>query len=506
MIYHILIVDDEAAIKKGLSMLIQKALPNCVIDGTASDGAEAITQIQKSAPDIVITDIKMPICNGLELSKYLFENYPDIKIIMLTGFADFAYAQTAIQYRVSEYLLKPTSKEKLVDTITKIQAEISELRKNRGFLQKNSAVFLERALNEVAFGSVSDEYISTIASCWPANHSMYYCISFQSKTQDTSEKGIITLIRNILEQQLQTSFIYRYGSAINCLYFTDSKNDALSFAQDTSKLCNLLYGVTVSAGVSYEKSQLNEIPDASKEALSALMSNFFTGNHVGEFESSKNDMTHQATPIYRTELYALEKALEDLDFTTSRKIIGGVFDSFRPNHISSSQVKYVTGQIYYVLTRIIFQNNLPEERTEFLLLLDRSTDAEKLKEFLFEMLQNIEQSLKQARKHTNQLIRNATSYIALHLSEDLSLESIADAVNANPSYLSRIFSKECGETITEYITRVRIEKAKELLRSSDYFVYQVSEATGFNDPAYFSTIFKKYTGMSPKEYKHNHTP
>lgn len=504
MIYHILIVDDEAAIKKGLSMLIQKALPNCVIDGTASDGAEAIALIQKSAPDIVITDIKMPVCNGLELSKFLFENYPDIKIIMLTGFADFAYAQTAIQYRVSEYLLKPTSKEKLVGAITKIQAEISELRKNRGFLKKNSAVFLERALNEVAFGSVSDEYISTIASCWPAAQTIYYCISFQSKTQDAPGKSNITLIRNILEQQLQTSFIYRYGSAINCLYFADNKNDALSFAQDTANLCNLLYGVTVSAGVSCEKSQLNEIPDASKEALSALTSNFFTGSHVGVFESSKNDIAHQAAPIYRTDLYTLEKALEDLDFSASRKIIDDVFDSFRPNHISSSQVKYVTGQIYYILTRIILQNSLPEGKTEFLNLLDRSSDAEILKEYLLEMLRNIEQSLKQARKHTNQLIRNATNYISGHLAEALSLEVIADAVNVNPSYLSRIFSKECGETITEYITRVRIEKAKELLRLSNHYIYQVSEATGFNDPAYFSTIFKKYTGFSPKEYKNKY--
>lgn len=288
------------------------------------------------------------------------------------------------------------------------------------------------------------------------------------------------------------------------MYFADNKNDALSFAQDTANLCNLLYGVTVSAGVSREKSQLNEIPDASKEALSALTSNFFTGSHVGVFESSKNDIAHQAAPIYRTDLYTLEKALEDLDFSASRKIIDDVFDSFRPNHISSSQVKYVTGQIYYILTRIILQNSLPEGKTEFLNLLDRSSDAEILKEYLLEMLRNIEQSLKQARKHTNQLIRNATNYISGHLAEALSLEVIADAVNVNPSYLSRIFSKECGETITEYITRVRIEKAKELLRLSNHYIYQVSEATGFNDPAYFSTIFKKYTGFSPKEYKNKY--
>lgn len=506
MIYHILIVDDETAIKKGLSMLIQKALPNCVIDGTASDGAEAIAIIKKSPPDIVITDIKMPVCNGLELSHFLFENYPDIKIIMLTGFADFAYAQTAIQYRVSEYLLKPTSKEKLVEAITKIQAEISAIRKNRGFLQKNTAVFLERALQEIASGSILDEYVSTIASCWPVDSSNYYCISFQSKTQDVPSKGTITLIRNILEQQLQTSFIFRYSNAINCLYFTNSADSALLFAQETVNLCNFLYSVSVSAGISRERIKLDEIPGASKEALTALMSNFFSGKNVGVFDSLNSELEHHTIPIYRTDLFTLEKALENMDFTSSKQIIHSIFDSFQPNHISSSQVKYVAGQIYYVLTRIILQNSLPEDKTEFLALLDKSTNAEKLRTYLLQMLSNIEQALKQAMKHTNQLIRNATGYISQHLSEDLALETIADAVNTNPSYLSRIFSKECGETITEYITRMRIEKAKELLRLSDYFIYQVSEATGFNDPTYFSTIFKKYTGLSPKEYKQNHLP
>lgn len=237
MIYHILIVDDEAAIKKGLSMLIQRSLPNCVLDGTASDGAEAIEIIKKAPPDIVITDIKMPVCNGLELSRFIYENYPDIKIIMLTGFADFEYAQTAIKYRVSDYLLKPTSKDKLLDAITKIQSEISELRKKRGFLQKNSFLFVERALQEVASGTVTDEYYDSISSCWPDENSSYYCISLQCKDGESHEKSHTTLIRSILEQQLQDSFVFRYNNAVNCLYFCKQgdvaqEHKVITFAQE----------------------------------------------------------------------------------------------------------------------------------------------------------------------------------------------------------------------------------------------------------------------------------
>ena len=506
MIYHILIVDDESAIKKGLSMLIQKALPNCVIDGTASDGAEAIELIQKSPPDIVITDIKMPVCNGLELSRFLYENYPDIRIIMLTGFADFEYAQTAIQYRVSDYLLKPTSKNKLVDAISKIQAELEQTRKKRGFLQKNSALFLEHALQEIASGSFTEEYQQKILSCWPADKSHFYCVSFQSKSMDNSEKNQIALIRGILEQQLQDHFIFRHNNAINCLFF-DNQDEAhnklpvMNFAQEIAKLSSLLYGVVLSAGISMSKDSLHDIPAASGEAHSARLSNFFTGKSISVYNPLSFAPAHHSGKIFRKELFELEKALADQNYLAVTVLIQEIFSSFRSNHITASQAKYISGQIYYILTRVLLQNDIPEVQTDFLSSLEKSTNADDLQRDLLQIVDQIRQAVLRSGKQMSQIIRNTTEYIAKHLTDDLALETIAEAVSANPSYLSRVFKKECGETLTEYITRMRIEKAKELLRLPDYFVYQVSEATGFHDPAYFSTLFKKYAGISPKEYQ-----
>lgn len=506
MIYHILIVDDETAIKKGLAMLIQRSFPNCVIDGTASDGAEAIEIIQQSPPDIVITDIKMPVCNGLELSRYLHENYPDIKIIMLTGFADFEYAQTAIKYRVSDYLLKPTSKDKLVAAITKIQGEIEELRRKRGFLLKNSALYKERALQEIASGAGAAEYLDGISPYWPDGHQGYYCISFQCRNGESQEKNHITLIRTILEQQLQDNFIFRYNNAIHCLFFPDKSTSqnadrVVSFSQEIVHLSTLLYGVSVSAGISQRKLLLEELSDASMEAHSALLSNFFSGQNVSLYRPDSFPAAEQAGPVAGKDLFELEKALDEQDYSASRAIIQRMFAGFHTNHVSSAQVKYISGQISYILSRAAKQKGFPEAQTEFFLQLEHSTKAEDLQNSLLQMVDQIQRSVLQTGKQMSQIIRNTTEYIALHVSDDLSLETIADAVNTNPSYLSRIFKKECNETLTEYITRMRIEKAKELLRLPDYFVYQVSESTGFHDPAYFSTTFKKYTGISPKEYK-----
>lgn len=507
MIYHVLIVDDETSIKKGLSMLIRKALPNCIVDGTASDGIEAMEMIKNSPPDIVITDIKMPVCNGLELSRFLFENYPDIKIIMLTGFADFEYAQTAIKYRVSDFLLKPTSKDKLVEAITKIQAEIIDLRRKQNFLINNTALFLERALQELASGTFQDEYVNTITSSWPFDNSYYYCISFQCKKQEALGKDHITSIRSILEQQLQSNFIFRYNDAINCLFFTKEAgqpDEVVSFTLEISNLCKLLYGVTVSAGISDAKSTLDDLSTASMEAYSALLSNFFSGKAVGLSNPSNLPSVRQTGLIYRSELFEIEKALDNQNYSSVKEIVQSIFTSFQTNHVSSSQVKYLSGQIYYVLTRVQLHNSLTEAQTDYLALLEHSTNADDLQRSLLQVVTQIEQSVNRRQKHMNQMIHNTATYISQHLTDDLSLEAIADAVNANPSYLSRVFKRECNETITEYITHMRIEKAKELLLS-DKLIYMVAESTGFHDPAYFSTTFKKYTGMSPKEFKQKHT-
>lgn len=505
MVYHVLIVDDESAIKRGLKQLIQKIAPNCVIDATASDGLEAIEIVKQCHPDIVITDIKMPGCNGLELSRYLYENYPEIKIIMLTGFADFAYAQTAINYRVCEFLLKPTSKDKLFEAIAKAQKEIREKREQSGILKQNIVLFREKILQEIVAGAQLDDFGDAYSNYFPHNIEHYFCVAFKTRSTMAKSKNNLTLVRNILEQQLEDQYIFRYGDTINCLYLISSPVNAACervklFAVDIVKLCQSLYDAPIIAGISSLKRTLISLPSANSEALDALLSTFFIAQPICYY-SSLPERDNLPQPDYRKTLYALEKFIDHQEYEDARGIIRQLFDTFPNQNISPAHVRYISGQISYILYRAAIRYELNGIELSTMSTVDSSSTANELESLLLGILSNIEHEAARARKNMNHIIKRTLQYIDHHLSEDISLEAISEVVNTNPSYLSRVFKKECGETLTEYTTRRRLERAKELLLQPDQLVYQVSELVGFNDPAYFSTIFKKYTGVSPKEYK-----
>lgn len=505
MVYHILIVDDESAIKRGLKQLIQKIVPNCVIDATASDGLEAIEIINQCHPDIVITDIKMPGCNGLELSRYLYENYPEIKIIMLTGFADFAYAQTAINYRVCEFLLKPTSKDKLFEAIAKAQKEIRERREQSGMLKQNTVLFREKILQEIVAGAHPDDFGDVYRKYFPHNIEHYFCIAFKSKSTMSKSKNKLTLVRSILEQQLEDQFIFRYGDTINCLYLISSPVNVACekvklFTEDVVKLCQSLYDVPVVAGISSLKLTLVSLPSANSEALDALLSTFFGAQPICYY-TSLPERNNLPQPDYRKNLYALEKYIEHQEYDSARRIISQLFNAFPSQNISPAYVRYISGQISYILYRAAIRDELNGIESCTMATIDSSSTANELENLLLSILSDIEHGAARSRKNMNHIIKRTLQYIDCHLSEDISLEAISEVVNTSPSYLSRVFKKECGETLTEYTTRRRIESAKELLLQPDQLVYQVSELVGFNDPTYFSTIFKKYTGVTPKEYK-----
>lgn len=505
MVYHILIVDDETAIKRGLSMLIQRNLPDCIIDGTASDGIEAMEMIKKSPPDIVITDIKMPLCNGLELSRFLYEHYPEIKIIVLTGFADFAFAQTAIQYRVNDFLLKPTSREKLVESITKVQKEIRDQRKKRDFLQQNSSLYQERALQEIASGSAPDTYQQNALPILFQEREPYCCISFQCRDADGAWSHSGFQIRSILEEHLGSSGVFRYNNAVNCIYpqntsIQEDPRAAISFARKIIDVSRILYSISLSAGISSKKSSILSLAEACQEANTALLSGFFSGEANIFLPTVRDSGNGQAMDVQGF-LQQLEKSLQERQYNQSASLIGELFAEFQQKHASSYQVKLVSGQVYYILSRVLMQKDLSEKEPGFLHVLEHGANAEVLQEKLLQMLRQIQETVAQS---PSQMIRNTTAFIAAHLAEELSLESIAEAVNANPSYLSRVFKREQGETLTEYITKARIEKAKTLLQMPDSLIYHVADAVGFRDAAYFSTLFKKYVGVSPKGYKQRH--
>ncbi len=500
MIYRILIVDDETAIKKGLTALIQKSSVDCVVDGVASDGKEAIDFVKKSPPDIVITDIKMPLCDGLGLAKYLYEYHPNVKIIMLTGFADFEYAQAAIQYKVTDFLLKPTSRDKLLEAIEKAKREIAVREAKASLLKNNAGLLREQYLQAVS----SDMSVDTNASAFFTTElKRFYVLAFQIISGAEALSGSKQLLKSIIEQQSGNEYVYRLDNIVCCGYHSDEGNleNIKQFSGEMISLFKQLYGLNVIVGISKEHEGVLSLPEATREAKQALSLAFFSEQAVLCYKDQDSGQLNAGTFEPWQHLHNIEMLIQAWKFEEATASIGNLFNDVESKHVSKEDVKYICGQIYYILSSALRRKQLPPLEKTYLNRLSACHTAPNLKTAVVSMIGETSNRITATNRPMNQLVKKSMLFVQEHLADDISLETIAAAVNTNPSYLSRIFKKECGETLSEYITRLRIEKAKELLVLPDQLVYLVSESVGYHDSTYFSTIFKKYTGISPTEYR-----
>ncbi len=500
MIYRILIVDDETAIKKGLTALIQKSAVDCVVDGVASDGKEAIEFVKKSPPDIVVTDIKMPLCDGLGLAKYLFENHPDVKIIMLTGFADFEYAQAAIQYKVTDLLLKPTSRDKLLAAIEKTKREIAIREAKTNLLKNNAGLLREQHLQTLASEMITD---TDASSFFAKELHQFYVLAFQIISGAEALSGSKQLLKNIVEQQSGNEYVYRLDNIVCCAYHCDEGNldTIIQFSSEMISLFKQLYGLNVIVGISKEHEGIPSLSGATREAKQALSLAFFSEQTVLCYKDQDREQFNAGTFEPWQHLHNIEMLIQAWKFEEATANVESLFNDVESKHVSKDDVKYICGQIYYILSSALRRKQLPPLEKSYLTRLSACHTAPNLKSAVLSMICETSNRITVTNRPMNQLVKKSMLFVHEHLTDDISLETIATAVNTNPSYLSRIFKKECGETLSEYITRLRIEKAKELLVLPDQLVYLVSESVGYHDSTYFSTIFKKYTGMSPTEYR-----
>ena len=512
MTFHLMIVDDEPTIRKGLSNFIKWDTLDSIVDATACDGAEAMELIRLKQPDIVITDIRMPQVDGIALAKFIYEEYPQIKVILLTGYADFQYAQSAICYAVSDFLLKPTSKDKLIEAVKKAQAAIAELR-NRTVIQKEDFSYLqEQYLAEVTSTLRTDIELLERSSNYKIELDRYYAAAFQiNAPHNQVNEHDISALKSILAGQSETGYVYGYENRLLIWLYRTELADTRRL-QELRNTCDellssmqSLYDIRLNAGISLPHRGLGELSAAAIEAIGALNMNFYNNSSISVFETRVEREYFDTESEFTMELYHFENMMKEWAFEDARKWIHVLFSRLRVNLTRSFDVKSVCVQIYYICSRILIKKNLIPPSPAMIEQLQSCTTLSQLEDNINHLFDQVTEMLANKGMVLSPLIEKAMIYIHSHLDEALSLETIADYVHVNPTHLSRTFKKECGESITEFINKVRIEKAQELLSFSNTLAYEVAEKVGFNDPSYFSSIFKKYTGLSPKEFKQMHS-
>ena len=501
MPYSVMLVDNEPVIQRGLMQLIDWKALGCYVRSIAYDGADAVRQIQESPPDIVITDIRMPEMDGLQLCAWVREHCPDIQLILCTGFPDFEYAQQAIQYEVADFVLKPTTEEGLSAAVKKA---CQRLQKDSG-IQKRSLLLEQQALlGELIFKSRhSMLYILNRLNDLHITLSSYYVLSLEVVFQGPLEEGTAML------QQAQDIFL---SCCEGQTVYLVPKSDLCSYAvlplpedADPLALCTAAVeavdGSTdflLTIGISRcHKNPLNmrkaaqEADDAQKFLLSSSQPSVMRCQDLPR-------LSEETTNLLLEKLRLVESALENRSGDTAMKHLGGLFQVLRAIPFSSAY------QIALLLKNfcisLLLSHDLSPDRLAEMPDLDGGS-MESLESGLRDYLTSTLAQMGRAPENIDSIIYEVKQYIDQNYSASLSLDALAAMVHLSPTYFSKLFHEKTGQKYIDFVTEVRIENAKKLIRSNaNISVKQTAEAVGYTSVRHFSKIFQKYTGVLPSNY------
>lgn len=507
--FKVILVDDEELMRKGLLTLIDWTALECEVVSVAENGKRAIEQYEAQAADIVISDIKMPVMDGLALAKYLHDNQKPAKVILLTAFADFAYAKQAIAFGVSEYVTKTGSLDEVVAAVEKCKEQIRREKETLGAGQDKVLSLLQAVLCGTLFHQ--SEIIQQAAQCKLGLNTFHLFVVDITQSTPISDGEAAQLYRHaqrLIEHELQNESFYfiPVQKSVFCLVWRvlnscDPVGLCTSFA-------NVFTGVTwrsVFVGICANRHGVLELHEALIQAQSLRAQNFFDRHPVHVFN---NDLSTQDTQKYNSsDLFdALDNALHrgvsrECEALTDTLFLRQRLALLTPEEIKEEGVLLLTlcrRAITHAGAQIDELSTSEKEWKNSLLNAQFFDDCCKLQKAL---VSDTCHTVFDVLNSGTNVVAQAQKYIDAHFREAITLGSIAEAVNVHPSYLSRCFKQRTGDSVVDKITQNRMEYAKKLLREANFKVYEIAIAVGIEDTTYFSHVFHKYTGMSPKVFQ-----
>ena len=537
MMIKIFLVEDEIAIRKGIKNSIDWGKEGYEFVGEAGDGELAYPMILKTKPDILITDIKMPFMDGLQLSKLVRKELPATKILILSGYDEFEYAKEAIKLQVAEYLLKPISSAKLLDVLAQVKEVIRQeqeekelIKKYREDMKENRELEKERFLNQIITQNLSlAQILETGESLGMDLSAPLYNILLLKITENGGKQETYAEIESALDT-LSGVFSFRRG--VDEWLFLLTADDAEKMERQIESCRKTVRQITEKTDPPVEYfgalgnpvERLREIKNSLKEAEKKFAFQYLKKwNQILEIPvrdvgSSENPQTekneNEELLISSVQVDKLNhKIIENFIHTGLRREVSNFVDdyfmSLGEKSVQSLMFRQYVAMDFYLaavafLERLGFSSKELVERCGDLKEMEQVIQTiEQTKEYIKKVLDaTLECRESVSRKRYSDLLKEAVSYIEHHYEEeDISLNQVAASVNISPSHFSTIFSKEMGETFIEYLTNVRMERAKQLLRSSTMKTAEIAYAVGYKDAHYFSYLFKKVQKCTPREFR-----
>ena len=500
----ILIVDDEKTIRDGLEQLINTTKKYEVV-GKCKNGEDALNVARKTSPDIVVTDIRMPVMDGLEfISSY--SSKKTTKFIILSGYGEFEYARAAHVLNVFDYILKPVDYELFLQTLEKAAAsfdettnEISRKKCQLGLLSLQPSISSLEEIDSI-LKDLSMEYknITPIV------------ISVSNPYNISSENLILRkdfIEKYITEKGFSNIICFIYEQRIIVLIYNDEKPNIKSVLKSLINATMEKFNCKPYCSIGSTAENVHEIRKSYENALQALSYTLYdSSTYIFE---AKEEMV----PLENLEIYYYKNknltatAIKDLDKEKAYEHIDALFSKAVTENYPPEIILLFLKEIYNFCynTVYIFKN-------ESILSMDINKiiknaqynviSIEDLKTILYNIVTNTINTLDtKLDTKSNNIIEDVIKYININYKNEITLDEISNTFFINKSYFCKIFKEKTNSTFNNYLTIIRINKAKSLIIEDKHKIYEIAEMVGFKDPKYFAKTFKDITGLTPSEYK-----
>jgi two-component system response regulator YesN len=536
MVWKIAIIDDERQVLQGMKRAIPWDELEAEWVGEAMNGFDGLNMIRSTQPDIIITDIYMPLMNGLDMIEQLRkEEFPG-KIIILSGYSDFEHARQALRYNVSDYVSKPISMPTLKVILNKVIQELMDVEEKRikqGELEHKLMLyepFIEKewvrsaVVGTLESANQSGEILPQPYRFWSnTNHAVIgielvrdervrkFSVSDWNLYRFAVSNIVYELARKVFPSVEYTELhstravlIIHPESDNNEYTHTAIKDLSIQIIESVASYLKLMSRV----GSGSIKSDWTQMPDSTEEAFRAIDMRQLRVNPSFEFYVYQREAAAEQEQVALFPVkfsYELANAMKGVQKTKAQQLVADYIGELENQvGIRSEYVQMLGSELWGIISYCLYEaghvlddlftnDQIAKEIKDLI-------QPDQLQKWLSEKISIIcdSRQWKGSSKH-RQVVDFITQYIHEHYAEDLTLAILSDKVFISRNHLSIIFKNMTGETFNTYLTRVRIEKARELLLERNMLVYEVAESVGYKNFPYFSLLFKKMTGMNPTD-------
>lgn len=533
--YRVLLVDDEILVRDAIRENIDWNSLGYELAGDCQNGKEAIGFVKEHPVDVVLTDICMPYVDGMELSRFLHDHYPEVLIVIFSGFGEFEYAKKAIQYKVSEYLLKPVTAVELTEVLGRMKEKLETVRQEEKKLEhltrtseeykKNAQVIRSQAISSLVnctkdisqcrqeleeMGITLDATDYRVAVVGIDLYSELYEQSAVQMQESALMAFVVYNVSDEIVRSFEAGVAYQETSNRICILFQTKRPN--EFRQTASRICREIQEkiyetmkLEVSIGIGPYVKELEDLHLSYRKAEDALQYRYLLGGNLildleeaGMFEkeiSLYEPLARLPEAVRRNSRQEMEDILEE---------IRGMVIAARVNRNRAClYLQQVVRTLSEVAEKVHQNPRIALEKRDQLLtkITDQRTFVSAM-DTIYQYAREVGDYMEMENSSSGKRqALQALEYIREHYADpDLSLNGLCSYLGISTSYFSTIFKEVTGETFMDVLIRTRMEKAKELLETTALKNYEIAERVGFSDPHYFGISFKKMTGKTPTEY------